>query len=39
MYHILFIDGTTNYVIAEEFNGIDLILLSILFWAFVRSVQ
>ena len=26
-YHILLTDGTTNYVAAEEFDGIDLILL------------
>ena len=26
-YHILFTDGTTDYVAAEDFDGIDLILL------------
>ena len=26
VYHILFIDGTTNYVAAENFDGIELIL-------------
>ena len=25
-YHILFTDGTTDYVAAEDFDGIDLIL-------------
>ena len=27
VYHILFTDGTTEYVAAEVFHGIDLILL------------
>ena len=27
VYHILFTDGTTDYVAAEDFDGIDLILL------------
>ena len=27
VYYILFTDGTTDYVAAEDFNGIDLILL------------
>ena len=27
VYHISFIDGTTDYVAVEDFNGIDLILL------------
>ena len=27
VYHILFTDGTTDYVAAEDFNGIGLILL------------
>ena len=27
VYHFLFTDGTTNYVTAEDFDGIDLILL------------
>ena len=26
-YHILFTDGTADYVAAEDFDGIDLILL------------
>ena len=26
-YHILFTDRTTNYAAAEDFDGIDLILL------------
>ena len=26
-YHVLFTDGTTDYVAAEDFDGIDLILL------------
>ena len=27
VFHILFTDGTTGYVAAEDFDGIDLILL------------
>ena len=27
VYHISFIDGTTDYVAVEDFDGIDLILL------------
>ena len=27
VYHILFTDGTTDYVVAEDFDGIDLIFL------------
>ena len=27
VYHILFTDGTTNYVAAEDFDDIDLIFL------------
>ena len=27
VYHILFTDGTTDYVAAEDFDGIDLILM------------
>ena len=27
VYHLLFTDGTTDYVAAEDFDGIDLILL------------
>ena len=27
VYHILFTDGTTDYVAAEDFDGIGLILL------------
>ena len=27
VYHFLFTDGTTNYVAAEDFDGIDFILL------------
>ena len=27
VYHILFTDGTTDYVTAENVDGIDLILL------------
>ena len=27
VYHILFTDGTTDYVAAEDFDDIDLILL------------
>ena len=27
VYHILFTDGTTDYAIAEDFDGIELILL------------
>ena len=26
-YHILFTDGTTDYVATEDFDGMDLILL------------
>ena len=27
VYHILFTDGTTDYVAAEDFDGMDLFLL------------
>ena len=27
VYHILFTDGTTDYVAAVDFHGIDLVLL------------
>ena len=27
VYHILFTNGSTNYVAAEDFDGIDLMLL------------
>ena len=35
VYHILFTDGTTDYAVAEDFDGIDLILLQSFFWACV----
>ena len=33
-YHILFTDGTTDYVAAEDFDGIGLILFQSFFWAY-----